>query len=295
MSNQIHIVCATDENYAPFASIMMKSVLEHTSSFVNFYVLDGGIQKKTKSLITKDLKKYPNKCIQYIDMTKYNLDRFPNVKHYSLNTFSRYFIPEFLPNIQRILYLDVDIIVTKDISELYNQDIDSFPIGAILEDFYEGNYTTLKQKIWPDYQGKDQYFNAGVLLLDIPKLIQMEFTKKAVNLTIQLFDKLSCPDQDVLNILFENNFQKLDYRFNFMPDHIHYLREKHPDMPEINPTVIHYSWIKPWKDISLAQSEFDKIAKNSIFQKRIHKTYHTKSIKKYTLFGKIPLFTWRIQ
>lgn len=295
MSNPIHVVCATDENYAPFASIMMKSVLEHTSSFVNFYVLDGGIKKRTKSLIAKDLKKYPNKCIQYIDMAKYDLDRFPNVKHYSLNTFSRYFIPEFLPNIQRVLYLDVDIIVTKDISELYNQDIDSFPIGAILEDFYEGNYTTLKQKIWPSYTGGDQYFNAGVLLLDIPTLTKMKFTEKAVNLTIQLFDKLSCPDQDVLNILFENNFKKLDYRFNFMPDHIHYLREKHPDLPSINPVVIHYTATKPWKDISLAQTEFDKIAKNSLFQKRLTKTYHTKSTSKFLLFGKIPLFTWRVQ
>ena len=295
MSNPIHIVCATDENYAPFASIMMKSVLEHTSSFVNFYVLDGGIKKRTKSLIAKDLKKYPNKCIQYIDMAKYDLDRFPNVKHYSLNAFSRYFIPKFLPNVQRILYLDVDIVVVKDIAELYNYNLDNFPIGAILEDFYEGNYTTLKQKIWPDWQGKDQYFNSGVLLMDTTKLNKMNFTEKAVNLTIQLFDKLSCPDQDVLNILFENNFKKLDYHFNFMPDHIHYLREKHPDLLSINPVVIHYTATKPWKDISLAQTEFDKIAKNSLFQKRLTKTYHTKSTSKFLLFGKIPLFIRTIQ
>ena len=295
MSNQIHIVCATDENYAPFASIMMKSVLEHTSSFVNFYVLDGGIHKKTKSLIRKDLKKYPHKKIHYINMASFDLDRFPNVKHYSLNAFSRYFIPELFPNIEKILYMDVDIVVTQDIRQLYDQDLSGYAIGAVLEDFYEGNYTTLKKYIWPNYQGNDQYFNSGVLLFDIQKLIQMNFTEKAINLTIQLFDKLSCPDQDVLNILFENNFKKLDYRFNFMPDHIYYLREKHPELPDITPTVIHYCWKKPWKDMSLAQTEFDKIAQQSIFQKRIHKTYHTKSIVKYTLFGKIPLFTWRIQ
>ena len=293
MSNSIHIVCATDENYAPFASIMMKSVLEHTSSFVNFYVLDGGIQRKTKSLITKDLKQYPNKNITYIDMKTFNLDRFPNVKHYSLNTFSRYFIPELLPNVPKILYMDVDIIVNKDIHELYNQELSGYPIGSVLEDFYEGNYTTLKQHIWPNYQGGDQYFNAGVLLLDMQKLKEINFTEKAVNLTIQLFDKLSCPDQDILNILFENNFKKLDYRFNFMPDHIYYLREKHPELPDFKPVVIHYSWIKPWKDISLAQKYFDKIANMSIFKKRILKTYHTKNISKFSLFGKIPLFTWR--
>ena len=78
MDNVIHIVCATDENYAPFASIMMKSVLMHTKSFINFYILDGGVTARTKKLISKDLieeasevkKKQLSKKYKYDEMIK---------------------------------------------------------------------------------------------------------------------------------------------------------------------------------------------------------------------------------
>ena len=293
MDNNIHIVCATDENYAPFASIMMKSVLMHTNSFIDFYVLDGGITTRTKKLIGKDLKKYKNKHLHYVDMSKFDLSRFPNIKHYSLNTFSRYFIPEIFSNLQKVLYMDVDIIVKQDINELWNQDMNGYPIAAVLEDFYSGNYQTLKNRIWPSYQGKDQYFNAGVMVLDIPKLQDMKFTDKTVEMTAQLYHKLSCPDQDVLNILFENNFKVLDYRFNYMPDHVYLLKKKHPEIKAIDPVVIHYTIQKPWKYVSLASDDFDKVLNKSGFRNFLQKKYHTKSIFHFFLFSKIPLFRWR--
>ena len=293
MGNTIHIVCATDENYAPFASIMMKSVLRHTRSFVNFYILDGGIVTRTKKLIAKDLRSYRNKCVHYVDMKRFDLSRFPNIRHYSLNTFSRYFIPELFSDLKRVLYMDVDIIAKKDIAELYYQNMEKYPIAAVLEDFYEGNYKTLKTRIWPSYEGKDQYFNAGIILFDIPKLRNLEFTKKTIQLTTQLYHKLSCPDQDVLNILFENNFKVLDYRFNYMPDHFHLLKRKHPEIHTVDPVVIHYTAQKPWKDISLASGDFNEVACRSVFWKSLQKQYHTKFIAKFFLFGYIPLFHWR--
>ena len=75
------------------------------------------------------------------------------------------------PTLKKILYIDVDVIIKDDIAELYNQNLGKYSVGAVLEDFYAGNYSTLKNKIWPAYQGKDRYFNAGVMLLDIQKFI----------------------------------------------------------------------------------------------------------------------------
>ena len=226
-------------------------------------------------------------------MKKFDLNRFPNIRHYSLNTFSRYFIPELFSNLERVLYMDVDIIVKKDIAELYYQDMENYAIAAVLEDFYAENYTILKKRIWPQYQGKDHYFNAGVLLLDVQKLTKMDFTNKTVELTIQLFHKLSCPDQDVLNILFENNFKILDYRFNYMPDHIYLLKSKHPEIETVDPVVIHYTSEKPWKEVSSASDDFNEVMHQSVFKTRIQKNYHTKSTLRFFLFGNYPLFSWR--
>lgn len=282
----IPVFCATDDNYAAFASVMMVSVLTHTKSFIDFYVMDGGISSKSKRWIKKDLKPYPNHEVHYVDMKNYDLSRFPNLKHYSTNTFSRYFIPEIAKEYNKIIYLDVDIVVKKDIKLLFDQPLGNYALGAVLEDFYAGNYTTLKEHIWPKYNGGDHYFNAGVLLLDIPKLIKMKFTEKTIELTNTLADKLNCADQDVLNILFENNFQVLDYQFNYMPDHSYMLYTKHPEIGRVDPVIIHYTAAKPWKAVSIASEDFDAVFHNSCFFLSTWRKYHvTRSTTSYYVFG----------
>ena len=293
MSEHIPIFCATDENYAPFASLMMKSVLIHTSSFIDFYIMNNGLLSKTKKLIQKDLKKYPNKKLHFVDMTEYDLSQFPEISHFSTNTFSRYFIPKIAPNLTKIIYLDVDIIVVGDISELYKQDLENHPLAAVPEDYLDGSKIQLKNQIWPLYKSSSSYFNAGVLLLDIPKLIQLHFTENAVNLTAQLYHKLSCADQDILNILFEDTYKKLDYRFNIPASREVFLYKKHPDVKNEKPIILHYSSnIKPWKHkLDNSSTYFDDTLRESVFYKPVIKKYRAKKKSKYYLFGFIPLFT----
>ena len=293
----IPIFLACDDNYAPFLCTTMYSILLYTKSNVNFYVMDGGISATSKKLIDESLKSFKHKKITYFDISKYGLERFPNLRHYSLNTFSRYFIPDLTPTLKKILYIDVDVIIKDDIAELYNQNLGKYAVGAVLEDFYAGNYSTLKNKIWPAYQGKDRYFNAGVMLLDIQKFIKNNYSKQLVDLTIELFDKLSCPDQDVLNILFDGNFKVLDYRYNFMPDHERMLQEKHPERGIVEPLVIHYTAQKPWKAQSARSADFNEILQRTKFAKIVKKKFmqqtihceRRKNVKKYKLFGFLPL------
>lgn len=260
----IPIFLASDENYAPFLATAMFSILKNTKSFIEFYILDGGIKPKSKNKIEKSLNKFQNKKITYCDMKTYNLEKFPNLKHYSLNTFSRYFIPELAPNLKKVLYLDVDIIVSGDISTLFNQDIENYPLGAISEDFHGQNGRYLKDKIYPEYKDVNGYFNAGVLILDIQKFIENNYSKILIEKTIELSDKLSCPDQDVFNIIFEENYKKLDYKFNFMPDYA-YLYDSKLNLL-LNKVIIHYTGRKPWKTIKVAtKNEFLKAAVNTAF------------------------------
>lgn len=288
----IPIFLSCDDNYAPFLGTTMYSILENTKSFISFYVLDGGIAEESKKLINESLKNFSNYTLKYADMSSFGLERFPNIKHYSLNTFSRYFIPEIAPDLGKVIYMDVDIIVNGDIAELYNQELGEYPLAAVLEDFYAGNYTALKEKVYPDYSGKDIYFNAGVLLLDVQKFIQNKYSRKLVDLTIKLQDKLCCPDQDVLNILFEKNFKVLDYKYNFMPDLFPLLQEKHPEIQKVKPLLIHYVVQKPWKDVSIMSSAFDEILSKTAFAKVVEQKFGIiTSVKTYKLFGVLPLLT----
>ena len=292
MDKSIPIFLACDDNYAPFLCTTMYSILAHTKSYIEFYIMDGGISYKNKRLIKKSLRSFSYKKIKYINMKKYDLARFPNIKHYSTNTFSRYFIPEIYAKPEKVIYMDVDIIVKRDIKHLYNQDLEHYPLGAVLEDFYMQNYTNLKQNIWPQYKAEDKYFNAGVLLMDISQFIKNNYTEKFISLTIKLADKLSCPDQDVFNIIFENNFKILDYKYNYMPDHFHLLQKKHPDIKNIDPLIIHYTAQKPWNEYSKKSVDFDIILKKTAFAniKNQRKTFEERNIKKYYFCG-IPLLS----
>lgn len=275
-TKKIPIFLATDENYAPYACATMYSILKNTKSNIEFNILDGGISTQSKKNIKSSLKTFKNFSIKYHDMSKYCLNRFPEIRHYSINAFSRYFIPQISPDLEKALYLDVDIIVTGDITELYSQDLGGYPLAAVLEDFYEGNYTYLKENIYKDYKGNDQYFNSGVLLLDVQKFNQNNYTEKLIKLTTELFDKLATADQDVFNILFENNFKILDYKYNLMPDYVDILKLKHPNT-KIDPIVIHYTGFKPWKSEGPMDDKFWEIANKTKFYKKNISIY--KSIK----------------
>lgn len=292
MAKTVSVVCASDDNYAPFMSVMMKSVMMHTDSRVVFFVLDGGISEASKAKITADLIVYDNVEVRYFDTRRFDLHRFPDVGHYSVNTFARYFIPQMEGVPRRVIYLDVDIIVNGDIVELYDQDLQGKAIGAVLEDFDSVNYGALKERVYPEYAGGDQYFNAGVLVLDVDALRAMNFTEKSIALTMKLHDKLHAPDQDVLNIMFEGNFAKLDYKFDFMPDYAEALKAKHPDYAFPSPVVVHYTFRKPWKARCKLDTLFDEVLKESRFFGEVKKRYWpVVSERKIALFRRIPFWS----
>lgn len=272
MFETIPIFLASGNTYAPFLATTITSIVKNTESFIDFYILDGGISKRNKQKILKIKNKYDNFSVDFIDMKYASLERFPNIGHYSLNTFSRYFIPDLQPGLNKILYLDVDIIVKDDISKLYSQDLENYPIGAVLEDFYPDNYLHLK-KMCPAYNGGSNYFNAGVLLLNTDYFRKNNLTQKLIDTTIQLKDVLSCPDQDVFNFIFENNFKILDYKFNFMPDHKDYilkLGKKEVIEAVNNPIILHYTGRKPWFTIQAeSANDFWEIAKETSFYKAL--------------------------
>ncbi len=272
MSGNISIFLASDDNYAPYLCTTMYSILKHTKSKIDFYIMDGGIRDESKELIKSSLKKFDSVSLEYIDMDNFELSRFPNIRHYSVNAFSRYFIPVLKPEIAKALYLDVDVIVKGDISELYNQDLGTYPLGAVLEDFYAGNYTYLKDEIFPEYEGGSDYFNSGVLLIDCDKFREHNYTEKLVDYTITLYNKLACADQDVYNIVFQNNFKIFDYKFNFMPDYFEALEIHKPDLANYtreNALVLHYTSGKPWHGGSVAVDDFWQVARMTSFADKL--------------------------
>ena len=140
MANIPHIVYATDDNFAEILGVSLVSLYENSKDVddIIVYVLDSGISdeniKKLKSLP----KKYSRSDLSFIKATDISKELSMNVNldRGSLSQYARLFVSSVLPCIlDRVLYLDCDIIINKSISELWNLDIKGKTIAALKDAF----------------------------------------------------------------------------------------------------------------------------------------------------------------
>ena len=220
MKTNVPIFLSSDNNYAPFVATTIASICDNTKSFCDFYILDGGISQENKEKICELKKQFDNFSIEFIkiDLEKEfkDLEYKNDCKYVSLSTYNRFLIPKLKPNIDKAIYLDVDVIALGDINELYQADLSDFALGAIADQGDEKLLQQNKDKI--KLKPESVYFNAGVLLIDSNKWRNNNIFEKLISTEKKYRELLSMADQDVLNIYFENNYRELDKKFNVMFD-----------------------------------------------------------------------------
>ena len=245
-NNQIPVFFASNDKYAPYLSVAMTSILYNTKSYIQFFVLDSGITKANKQILNLLHNKFNNFDIEYIEI---NLkEQFENFKEihssYSItkDMYSRLLIPELKPDINKAIYLDVDICVVNDIKELYELDLNDNSIGAIKSHYLHKIEDKQKQQF---YFSLDNYFNSGVLLINCQKWRKHTASAELIKTFKEKSHLYSLYDQDLLNDYFRNDIKFIDLKFN-------YHSFNNPKSILVNNklnnvVVIHYSGkIKPW-------------------------------------------------
>ena len=168
------------------------------------------------------------------------------------------FLPELYPQYDKVVYLDSDIIVVGDISELYNVDMGTNLITAAPDDIIQYN------KVFQDYAelvvgvAKYQhYFNAGVLLMNLDQLRKFKFQEKFLYLLGTVKFSVA-QDQDYLNRLCKGRTTLISHDWNVMP----YVNE---ETKKEDIKLIHYNFAyKPW--------HFEDVTYNEYFWKYAQKT-----------------------
>lgn len=242
MKKIIPIFFATDDNYAPFLVVCLKSLLANCSKEYDykFYVLTTNLAQKYQD----DLKSVvgDSATIEFVSL-KNELDKLQGMFHlrdyYSKETYYRFFIPDLFPQYEKVLYLDCDTIILGDIAELYNTDISDYYVAAAPEEVM----ATIK--VFGDYVEKalgvpvKEYFNAGILLINTKKFRKNQIAEKFVDL-LKHFTFRVTQDEDYLNVLCKGHSKILDLGWNKTA-------YKNPDFDDKNLKIIHYkiNW-KPW-------------------------------------------------
>lgn len=248
------IVFCTDNNYVMPCGIAITSLLENNKDEdITIHII--GLELTTeKKKILKDIKKDGNVFILIYDVKKDYLDQFdlPFHKdastHITIAAYIRLFLVDILPKeLDKVLYLDCDIIVVENISKLWNIDLNKYSaIGVVDHIAYEKEtYTRLR------YSEKDGYINSGVLLINLAYWRENNILNRFIDFINIRKNDILLHDQDVINAVLHDTINKCDPIFNLhssfyykkyrMNEHLTNLKEL-----LLSPTIIHFSGTKPW-------------------------------------------------
>lgn len=250
---QYNILCATDDNYVPYCGIMLTSLFENNKE-LNFciYILVEQLSNKSKNEFATLARIY-NQRIEIITVDSDKLKDCPIRKgdHVSIATYYRLLAPRLLPsNIEKILYLDCDMIIDSDITDLYNVDIDGYPIAMSIDEAFFDD----KKYLRLEYSKKDSYRNAGVALLNIRYWKEQNLMEKCFEYISNNSKKLIFHDQDTLNALLHHKIKSLPIKYNLqtgflLTNYAKYYKNKMPEILEATKSavIIHFTGeSKPW-------------------------------------------------
>lgn len=203
-----------DGHYSVWVGTVMQSILEHTDSRICFHIL----HDETLSIDNKyKLEKVARSGSSKIEFHKIEEDDFSVVKNqmsrFTIGAMFRCSLPELLPDLNRIIYLDADLFVNRDIKELWDVDVREYCLaGVVDEGVAVHNYPRILNK-YPEIK-KESYFNSGVLYMNLKKLREFGNLKKLVVDFLIENPEADLPDQDALNVLFHDKVLYLDGSWN---------------------------------------------------------------------------------
>lgn len=257
MDNKINIVFASDNNYAQHTAVAMASVLVNTKvpQRIQFYLIDDEIQQENKEKITKTVQNLGGN-IEFIKIKNSKLEDCYVSGELSRASYFRLDIANILDeSIEKIIYLDCDLLVYDDIEKMWQLDIGGKPVAATCDLGIMASARVRKQKnkfIGLPFDAP--YFNAGVLMMDLKKWRDGNYAEATIALATQ--NKYPNHDQDALNKFFMNNWQEIPLRWDVIPPVFNLFLKivTKPDLRQkaieakLNPAIFHYAGgYKPWE------------------------------------------------
>jgi lipopolysaccharide biosynthesis glycosyltransferase len=270
----ISVVSAADDNYAMPLAVTIRSAIDHLGpgQRLNVYILDGGLSSATRHRLLQSWQA-PHVATKFLQPPVEQVADLKTENHLNLVTYLRLFMPQLLPaELERVIFLDADLLVQKDLAELWAVELGDAPVAAI-NDYFTPYLNTreaigrpsicdsVPEKCLPvrnyrelGLQGTAGYFNAGVMVVNLREWRRRDVLRQATTLVRRYWEHVLYCDQYALNVLFSEQWLPLDPRWNqnsnlwawrdagqgaFEPKLFRKLRS--------DPWIVHFTWTtKPW-------------------------------------------------
>lgn len=245
VADRIQVVSCIDDNLIDHLPTLLYSIDQTTDHPVDFHLVYYRLSPAYQARLTQCqtvlthttlvMHQLPKVWLQLIESLNLKDSRLP------IGTYFRFLLPLVLSDLPRVLYLDTDLIVNHSLWSLWQTKLKGYPIAAS----EDSSVTVFRQYGWNHGifgpQG-DRYFNAGVVLMDLARLRQINAPFACAQLAQDTADLLIHADQDVQNLYFYRACLLWDHTANYG---LEYFDRAPLPLDEI--TIIHYYGPKkPW-------------------------------------------------
>lgn len=208
-----HIVYASDDGFAEILGVSLVSLFENSGDMkeIRAYVLDSGISEHNREKIEEVCIRYQRPLPVWLKARNITEELGMRVAadRGSLSQFARLFVASDLPaDLERVLYLDCDIIFCQSVSLLWNMDMHGKTIAALNDAFsrqYRANI---------DLEPEDVMFNSGVMLIDLNRWKRQKVEKRLLKFIAMKQGRIQQGDQGALNAVLSHDVYCFHPKFN---------------------------------------------------------------------------------
>lgn len=242
MTREVSIVVSCDDHYIVLLAALLKSIEANLAKdvIIHFYIVEDKVSERNKKKISRSANPaiFKFKWITTEDAVPNDMQLPLDRSSFPLNVYMRLFIPYFVPaDLDKVLFMDVDMIAQHDISELYDTNMENHILAAVQDPrivTFDNSWGGVLNYQELGLRGDHKYFNAGIYVVNTKKWREADITRKVVDCINANRKYANYPDQYGLNILLADQWKELDPRWNNFADH------------EIaDPYVIHFVERKP--------------------------------------------------
>jgi len=248
----INIVTTCDNAYVQHTAVFLKSLLDRNpdikcrifilvpNNFIHLVSLERNLGRFGKSL----------------ELVNTDLSEALSLKisdHVTIATYFRLLLDRLLPgDIDRIIYMDSDVLVTGPLASLWATDLENYAVAATIDSVVDRD-PSVREKV--GLAPTSHYFNAGVLLIDLCRWRNEELGERALAFAIEHPELITWWDQCALNHVLRGRFKQLANEWNFQTAHLRWSKDgmcTADSLRELDAAkIIHFTGdLKPWHDLS---------------------------------------------
>jgi len=218
------IAMSSSNEYVPYLSVYLISIIKNSNpqNFYDIVILESDITTENKKRI-QALTNTKNISIRFFNVNELfeNIDLYISYAYFTKQCYYRLALGKIFADYEKVIYTDIDLICTQDIYELFNVDMNNYPLAACEEILWTNETRKGISQLGLNVENyihnivgcTDKYYNTGVIVVNIP-----EFNKVAdfnTLIEIALNNKFINQEQCVLNRVFNEKIFTLEASYNF--------------------------------------------------------------------------------